>query len=73
MGPSEHPLYSQWTAFYVAGLLENSVQAWRSFVDRMAESAGDQELETMRQAFLISSQYEFMFWEMAYNMERWPA
>ena len=32
LGPSEHPLYSQWTAFYVAGLLENSVQAWRSFV-----------------------------------------
>ena len=73
LGPSEHPLYSQWTAFYVAGLLENSVQAWRSFVDRMAESAGDQELEAMRQAFLTSSRYEFMFWDMAYNMEQWPA
>ncbi|PKB84362.1 MAG: thiaminase II [SAR202 cluster bacterium Io17-Chloro-G9] len=72
LGPSEHPLYSQWTAFYVAGLLQNSVDAWCSFVDRMAESAGPQELEAMRQAFLTSSRYEFMFWEMAYNMEQWP-
>ena len=72
LGPSEHPLYSQWTAFYVAGLLQNSVDAWCSFVDRMAESAGPQELEAMRQAFLTSSRYELMFWEMAYNMEQWP-
>ncbi len=73
LGPSEHPLYSQWTAFYVAGLLENSVEAWRSFVDRMAESAGHEELEAMRYAFLTSSRYELMFWDMAYNMEQWPA
>ena len=73
LGPSEHPLYSQWTAFYVAGLLENSVEAWRSFVDRMAESAGPEELEAMRYAFLTSSRYELMFWDMAYSMEQWPA
>ena len=37
VGPSEHPLYSKWTSFYVEGFLENSVAAWRSFVDRAAE------------------------------------
>ena len=73
LGASEHPLYSQWTAFYVAGLLQNSVDAWRSFVDREAQSAGRRELEAMREAFLTSSRYEYMFWEMAYNMEQWPA
>ena len=73
LGASEHPLYSQWPAFYVAGLLQNSVDAWRSFVDREAQSAGPRELEAMREAFLTSSRYEYMFWEMAYNMEQWPA
>lgn len=73
LGASEHPLYSQWTAFYVAGLLQNSVDAWRSFVDREAQSSGPRELEAMREAFLTSSRYEYMFWEMAYNMEQWPA
>ena len=72
VGASEHPLYSQWTSFYVAGFLENSVNAWRGFVDAAAEQAGPEELEAMRQAFLISSRYEYMFWDMAYRMEGWP-
>ena len=71
VGASEHPLYSRWTSFYVAGFLENSVNAWRGFVDAAAEQAGPEELEAMRQAFLISSRYEYMFWDMAYRMEGW--
>ena len=72
VGASEHPLYRQWTAFYVAGFLENSVNAWRGFVDQAARQAGPQELEAMREAFVTSSRYEFLFWEMAYHQERWP-
>ncbi len=72
LGQSEHPLYGQWTNFYVSGLLEDSVNAWRSFVDRQAEHAGPEELEAMRQAFLTSSRYEYMFWDAAYRREQWP-
>lgn len=72
VGQSEHPLYGQWTRFYVEGLLEGSVEAWRGFVDKMAERAGQLELEAMRQAFLSSSRYEFMFWDAAYNRQQWP-
>ena len=72
LGQSEHPLYGQWTSFYVSGLLEDSVAAWRSFVDRQAQQAGPEELEAMRQAFLTSSRYEWMFWEAAYRREQWP-
>jgi thiaminase (transcriptional activator TenA) len=72
VGASEHPLYSQWTAFYIAGFLENSVNAWRGFVDQAARQAGPQELEAMRDAFLTSSRYEYLFWDMAYRQERWP-
>ena len=72
VGPSEHPLYSRWTGFYVAGFLEDSVKAWRGFVDAAAEQAGPAERESMRQAFLVSSRYEYMFWDMAYRMEGWP-
>ena len=72
VGASEHPIYSQWSAFYVAGLLQNSVDAWRGFVDSAAEQANSQELEAMRDAFLTSSRYEYLFWEMAYHLEQWP-
>ena len=54
------------------GLLEGSVEAWRGFVDQMAEDAGPLELEAMRRAFMTSSRYEFMFWEAAYNRQQWP-
>lgn len=72
IGASEHPLYGLWTQFYVAGFLEDSVNAWRGFVDAAAEAAGEEERGAMRQAFLVSSRYEYMFWDMAYRMEGWP-
>ncbi len=72
VGPSEHEIYGQWTQFYVDGFLQSSVDAWRGFVDDMAERVGEQEREAMRQAFIISSQYEYMFWDAAYRREQWP-
>ena len=72
VGQSEYPLYGEWTRFYVEGSLEDSVAAWREFVDQMAADASPAELEAMRQAFMTSSRYEFMFWEAAYNRQEWP-
>jgi thiaminase/transcriptional activator TenA len=72
LGQSEHPLYGQWTGFYVSGALQDSVDAWRGFLDQAAENASPEELEVMRQAFLTSSRYEYMFWDMAYRQEQWP-
>ena len=48
------------------------MEAWRGFVDQAAEQAGEPELQAMREAFLTSSRYEYLFWEMAYKQERWP-
>ena len=72
LGPVEHPVYSHWAATYKEGLLEESTRAWRGFLDREAAQAGPREREAMRRAFLTSSRYEFMFWQMAYNEETWP-
>jgi thiaminase/transcriptional activator TenA len=72
LGPSQHPLYSQWTRFYMEGFLEQSVAAWRGFLDQAAAQASPQEREAMREAFLTSSRYEYLFWDMAYRQETWP-
>ena len=69
VGQSEHPLYGQWTRFYVEGLLQSSVDAWRGFVDEMAERVGEQERQAMRYAFITSSRYEYMFWDAAWRRE----
>ena len=72
VGQSEHPIYGQWTRFYVEGLLEGSVKAWRGFVDQMAKDASPIEKDAMRQAFLTSSRYEYMFWDAAHTLQQWP-
>ena len=68
----EHPIYSYWAEPYRDGLLAESTAAWRELVDEFALNGGPAVREAMRSAFITSSRYEFMFWSMAYNMERWP-
>ena len=71
VGQSGHPLYGQWTRFYVEGFLQSSVEAWKGFVDEMATRVGEQERAEMRHAFMVSSWYEYMFWDAAYRREQW--
>jgi thiaminase/transcriptional activator TenA len=71
VGRVEHPVYGPWSEIYAGGFLEESVRAWRGFVDGAAEEASEAEREAMRRAFTLSSRYEFMFWDMAYRMEEW--
>ena len=70
--PVEHPVYSQWFSPYKEGLLEESTAAWRALLDQEAEGASSKEKQAMREAFLTSSRYEYLFWEMAYKRESWP-
>ena len=67
-----HPVYTEWAGFYTAGLLTDSVAAWRGFVDRCGADGGAELRAAMRRAFLTSFRYEWLFWEMAYRRERWP-
>ena len=69
---AEHPVYSLWRSFYAEGGLQASVDAWRSYVDAEALQTGPRGRESMRQAFITSSRYEWMFWRMAYEEETWP-
>ena len=71
LGEVEHPVYGEWVAFYHQGFLDESVRAWRQFVDNAAAESGPQERDLMRRVFLTSSRYELMFWDMAYRQERW--
>ena len=41
----------------------------RDVLDRLAPSADEKQLT---QIFQTSSRYEYLFWEMAYQMQDWP-
>ena len=66
-----HP-YRDWLMLYASPEFE-AVQAWmREKVDEWAKEAGPDERKRMEEAFVISSRYEWMFWEMAWKEEKWP-
>ena len=72
LAPVDHPVYGQWAVAYKEGLLEESTNAWRGFLDQEEAKAGDRERHAMRDAFMTSSRYEYLFWRMAYRLEDWP-
>ncbi len=69
-GP-RHP-YRDWLVTYASPEFAD-VQRWmRSKVDSWVKDAGRAEKRRMEEAFVISSRYEWMFWEMAWKEEQWP-
>ncbi len=68
---ADHP-YRDWLMLYASPEFE-AVQRWmRRQIDRWAATAAPDERRRMEEAFVISSRYEWMFWEMAWTEERWP-
>jgi thiaminase (transcriptional activator TenA) len=66
-----HP-YRNWLLLYASPEFAD-VQRWmRAKVDQWAKDAGQAEKRRMEEAFVISSRYEWMFWEMAWKEEQWP-
>ncbi|MHC2833788.1 thiaminase [Bacillus sp. F9_6S_D1_P_5] len=41
-------------------------------LDTIAEKVTESDRKQIKQHFIISSQYEYSFWEMAYTLEQWP-
>ena len=66
-----HP-YREWLLLYGSPEFAEVARWMRTLVDTAAGRAGRDEKERMTQAFLTSSRYEWMFWDMAWREERWP-
>lgn len=69
--PKNHP-YRDWLMLYASPEFAEVQQWMRKKVDQWAKAAGKVERQRMEDAFIISSRYEWMFWEMAWNEEQWP-
>ena len=69
--PKTHP-YRDWLLLYASPEFAE-VAAWMcARVDAWVKRASETEKIHLEKAFLISSRYEWMFWEMAWNEESWP-
>ncbi len=68
---AKHP-YRDWLLMYGSPEFAEVAQWMRTLVDQCAKTAGSAEKKRMEEAFLISSRYEWMFWDMAWREETWP-
>lgn len=69
---SPDPIYQRWIATYATEAGAQHLKRERELLDHLALEATPTQQEQMLQAFLISSQMEYQFWEMAMNLEAWP-
>ena len=71
--PAGAPLYCQWIRMYADPEFAALADAIRNLANRLGAAAGPAELADMGLAYLTSLRFEYLFWEMAYNLEDWPA
>ena len=71
MPGKSHP-YRDWLMLYASPEFAAVGRWMRMKVDAWAKSVTDSERDRLEGTFLISSRYEWMFWEMAWNEESWP-
>ena len=69
--PKSHP-YRDWLLLYASPEFAEVARWMCARVDAWAKRASEVEKLRLEQAFLVSSRYEWMFWEMAWNEESWP-
>jgi thiaminase/transcriptional activator TenA len=63
--------YAKWIDMYASAEFAALAQWCRDLLDRLAEGLPESTLSKLEAAFLTSSRYEWLFWEMAWKMERW--
>jgi thiaminase/transcriptional activator TenA len=64
--------YAKWITMYSSPEFAELAKWCRDLVDQLAEGLPERDLQKMEAAFLTSSRYEWLFWEMAWKMETWP-
>lgn len=68
----DEPIYREWIAAYGGEWFKQLVQEQIDRLDAIADTVTEADKARMERHFLISSRYEYQFWDMAYRKEQWP-
>ena len=69
--PKKPRIYREWIEIYASETFWRPVREQIRLMDAIGAKAGAREKKQMAQHFMMSSRYEFMFWEQAQRMETW--
>ncbi len=64
--------YAAWIDMYSSPEFVELADWCRTLMDRVVAGLPERELAKVEEAFVASSRYEYLFWEMAWTEEKWP-
>lgn len=70
-GGSPEPLYQEWIEMYASEAFLALGKWLRSLLNQLTAESSPAEKELLKAHFLLSSRYEYLFWEMAWTQETW--
>ncbi|MGH2749800.1 MAG: thiaminase II [Actinomycetota bacterium] len=70
---SPNPLYRRWIDTYGGEEFGAIVTEVLALTDRIGSAASPEQRERMRAHFVTTSRYEWMFWDMGFRQQQWPA
>lgn len=70
--PRKPKIYREWIETYAGEAFWRPVREQIQLMDKLGAAASSGEKKRMAANFILSSRYEFTFWEQAYRMEKWP-
>jgi thiaminase/transcriptional activator TenA len=70
--PRAPKVYRQWIETYASEAYWHPVREQIRLIDELGRTAGRLEKKQMAAHFMLSSRYEYLFWDQAYRMEKWP-
>lgn len=70
--PSKPKIYREWIETYASKGFWKLVREQIQLMDRLGAAAKTDEKKLLAEHFILSSRYEFMFWQQAYRLESWP-
>ncbi|MDH3290432.1 MAG: thiaminase II [Gemmatimonadota bacterium] len=69
--PPADQRYADWIAQYASPEFAAAADWLKGELDRVAAGAGEEKLQRLQDLFVLSSRYEWEFWEMCWNGEEW--
>ena len=70
--PAKPKIYRRWIETYASEAFWQPVREQIRLMDFLGAAASPAEKKRMVELFLLSSRYEYSFWEQAYLLESWP-
>jgi thiaminase (transcriptional activator TenA) len=66
------PRYADWIAQYASPEFAEAAEWLKAEMNRLAEGTTAEKRQRLVELFVLSSRYEWMFWEMCWRGEEWP-